>query len=167
MLAEIGRTACDLGLHRRHPPGRRDDRSLAFTVIADEAVQLTVPQQLIADDVQSRRAFGGRHTGRSQSLRQLPRMVVLGELRDVEVERVGVLESIRQGGVARVVDQRGGIELVTQLAPLSFVVHRNADPVAADARVAAVRGHVGVTVAVGQQLRPGEVLGEQAVADHR
>ncbi len=115
----------------------------------------------------SRGALGGRHTGRPQSVRQLLRIVASGELGDVEVERVGVLESVRQGGVARVVDQRGGTELLTQLAPSSVVVHRNADPVAADARVAAVRGHVGMAVAVGQQLRSGEFLGEQAVADHR
>ena len=107
VLTEIGRTACDLSFRDRHPPRRRQHRPLALPVVADEAVQVAVPQQRIADDVQRGSAFGGRHTGRPELLRELGGIVVSGQIREVEVERVGMSESVRQRAESRVVGQRG------------------------------------------------------------
>lgn len=100
-------------------------------------------------------------------MREFLGIELAGQHGEIGVEGLGVPLAVVWGGVAGVAGQRGGAEHAAQPLPFGIIGDGHADPRALRARVAAVRAHVGMVVAVGPESSPGEAVFQQAVPDHR
>ena len=76
VFAQVGCAARNSGRVPRHAPRRSQYRTLAFAVIGDEAIQLPIPELLIANDIDRRGALAGRYADRPQAVRELLGVVV-------------------------------------------------------------------------------------------
>ena len=65
------------------------------------------------------------------------------------------------------VGERACAEHIAQRLTFGVVGGRDADPVAAGAGIAAVRGHVGMVVAIGYQRHPRQPVLDDAITDYR
>ena len=134
-------------------------------VVADHAVRLPRPQPVVADQIERGLAAERRNSGLSKPIGELAGPVRPGRLTKRCVERVATGKPACVAGKAGIASQPLCPRHPAQRLPFGVVCHGDADPLAVRARVAAVRGHFGVEVALGLGDHAGHAPREQAVTD--
>lgn len=145
-------TALNAGRVVGHPPGWSHDGTLAFPVVGDESIQLTVPQSLIADHIEGSGALRRGHSGHAQLVCQL--LAVMGPREAIElcIYDRAVRTTITHRRVAPA--QRLRIEHGTESLPLDVITDGEGDPRVVRAWIATVRAQVRVGIAGGPSGLP-------------